>query len=186
MMVLADAPSASAPGILSCISIFSWGCKMTGNIHRTGVTALLAVCAYAQVANQTALVGNVIDATGRAVAAAAVSAVNTGTGDTYNTTTNDDGFYSIQSIRNGTYEITIQQPGFQTFKAIKVEVDTNQTVRTDVTLRVGNDRHAGCRRSSTERPRPTAPGDHHGRRNSGVESNQRCAAGTGLHRCRHA
>src|SRR6476469_3606419 len=98
---------------------------------------LLAVTAFAQVANQTALVGTITDGAGRAVAGAPVTAINTGTGDTYNTTTNEQGLYQIQFIRTGKYELTVAQPGFQTFKAVDIEVGTNQIVRTDIALKIG-------------------------------------------------
>ena len=90
-----------------------------------------------QVANQTSLVGNVTDSSGNIIQGAAVTALNTGTQETLNATTNEQGFYNIQFIRTGTYEITVQHPGFQTFRATRVEVGTNQTVRTDVVLQVG-------------------------------------------------
>src|SRR5207244_12361866 len=41
-------------------------------------------------------------------------------------------------IRIVTYEITVTQAGFQTFKASGIKVDTNQIVRTDVSLKVGD------------------------------------------------
>ena len=107
---------------------------MSYPIRRGGIAAFLSICAYAQVANQTALVGIVTDATGKAVVTSAVSALNTGTGDVYNTTTSETGVYSIQSIRTGVYDITVKEPGFRTFRATRVQVDTNQVVRTDVIM----------------------------------------------------
>ena len=91
----------------------------------------------AQIATTTALVGTVTDPSGNVVPGAAVAAVNIATGDTYNAATNEAGYYNIQFVRIGTYEITVKQPGFQTFRATKIEVSTNQVVRTDVVLQVG-------------------------------------------------
>ncbi len=102
-----------------------------------GALALLAACLNGQIANQTALVGSVTDGTGKAVAGATVTALSTGTRDTYTAKTGDQGFYNIQFIRPGTYELTVQSQGFQTFKASNVQVGTDQTVRTDVALRIG-------------------------------------------------
>ena len=98
---------------------------------------LYTLTAYSQVANETSLVGVVTDATAKAVVGAEVSAVNQGTRDTYNTTTNEQGYYSIPFVRTGRYELTVRHPGFQTFRAVEIEVVTNQTVRTDVQLKLG-------------------------------------------------
>jgi hypothetical protein len=106
---------------------------------------LLAVClgaffasaASAQLATQTALVGTVTDSSGSVVPGATVGAVNSATQDTYETTTNDQGYYNIQFVRIGRYDLTVTLPGFQTFKATGIEVSTNQIVRHDAVLRVG-------------------------------------------------
>jgi outer membrane receptor protein involved in Fe transport len=41
-------------------------------------------------------------------------------------------------VRIGKYELTVQRPGFYTFKATEVEVKINETVRTDVALKIGD------------------------------------------------
>ena len=68
---------------------------------------------------------------------ASVVAVNVGTKDTYEATTNDQGYYNIQFVRIGRYEITVTLASFQTFKATGIEVGTNQIVRQDAVLQVG-------------------------------------------------
>ena len=68
---------------------------------------LVAASADAQLANQTALVGTVTDSSGGVIPGATVVAVNVGTKDTYETTTNDQGYYNIQFVRIGKYEITV-------------------------------------------------------------------------------
>jgi hypothetical protein len=98
---------------------------------------VVATDASAQLASQTALVGTVTDSGNLVVPGAQVVAVNVGTKDTYETTTNSDGYYNIQFVRTGTYEITVTVSGFQTFKASGVEVANNQVVRTNAVLKVG-------------------------------------------------
>ena len=71
-----------------------------------GFGLLLTTSAWAQLASQTALVGTVTDSDGLAVPGAQVVAVNAGTRDTYEATTNAEGYYNIQFVRTGTYEIT--------------------------------------------------------------------------------
>ena len=138
----------------------------------------------AQLASQTALVGTVTDSGGLVLPGAQVVAVNVGTKDTYEATTNAEGYYNIQFVRTGTYDITVTLSGFQTFKATGVEVANNQVVRTNAVdagrrrQRVGerrgrgagarhrqrhglgNDRRARDRRAAAERPQRVEPGQH--------------------------
>ena len=60
----------------------------------------LIVCGslQAQVANNTSLVGTVVEASGSVVAGAKVTAVNVATNDTYTGATNEEGYYAITFI----------------------------------------------------------------------------------------
>jgi hypothetical protein len=97
----------------------------------------LASTLTAQLATTTSLVGTVSDSSGKVVPGAKVTAVESRTGDRYNTTSNDQGYYSIDFVRTGTYNITVEQPGFQKVTKTGVQVEINQAVRTDITLPVG-------------------------------------------------
>ena len=83
---------------------------------------LLATNASAQLASQTALVGLVTDTDGLAVPGAQVVAVNVGTRDTYEAATNSEGYYTIQFVHTGTYEITVTLTGFQTSRVSGVAI----------------------------------------------------------------
>src|SRR4026209_2573141 len=72
----------------------------------------LTTNAWAQLASQTALVGTITDSEGLAVPGAQVVAVNAGTRDAYEATTNAEGYYNIQFVRTGTYEISVTLTGF--------------------------------------------------------------------------
>src|SRR5213594_1034915 len=102
-----------------------------------GILLVLTSGAWAQLATQTALVGTVTDSGGLVVPGAHVVAVNVGTKDTYEATTNSEGYYHIQFVRPGRYEITVTMSGFGPFKAAGVGVATNQVVRTNAALQVG-------------------------------------------------
>jgi hypothetical protein len=102
-----------------------------------GLSLLFATNAFAQLASQTGLVGTVTDSGGLVVPGAQVVAVNIGTKDTYETTTNSEGFYNIQFPTPGKYEITVTMSGFQQFKATGVNLGTNQVARTNAVLQVG-------------------------------------------------
>ena len=92
----------------------------------------------AQIATTTSLVGTVTDASGKTVPGAQVTAVNTNTHDTYKTVTSDQGYYNIEFVAVGDYNVTVQQTGFEVITLAGIHVDINQVVRNDVRLRVGN------------------------------------------------
>ena len=98
---------------------------------------VFAPIASAQLASQTALVGTVTDSGGGVLPGATVVAVNTGTKDTYEATTNAQGQYNIQFVRPGRYEITVSMQGFQASRTTGIELTTNQVVRTNAVLQVG-------------------------------------------------
>jgi hypothetical protein len=110
---------------------------------------LPAMHARAQAANNTALVGTVSDASGGAVAHAAVVAVNQETKVSYPGTTNASGYYSIQFIEPGTYTVTVKDSGYQTVVSKGVVVQLNMSARTDVTLPVGSTSEAVTVTAST-------------------------------------
>jgi len=101
------------------------------------IAVFLIVCAHAQLATTTALVGTVTDTSGQTVPGAKVTAVNRDTDDTYTTMTNDQGYYNIQFVHVGIYNIIVEKAGFQKLEKVGVQVDINEIVRTDVTLPVG-------------------------------------------------
>jgi len=107
-------------------------------VFTASLTIFLAIHASAQTASTTSLVGTVTDPGGSVVSGAKVTAVNTNTQDTYNTTTNDQGFYRIEFVRVGRYRITIEQSGFQRFEKTDVVVETNRVIRNDAMLTVGS------------------------------------------------
>jgi hypothetical protein len=106
-------------------------------IFGTGLAAIFAIAAHAQLATTTSLVGTVTDSSGKTIAGANVTAIETGTLDKYNGTTNEQGNYTFEFVRVGVYNVSVEQTGFQKVTKTGVIVDINQTVRTDFTLPVG-------------------------------------------------
>ena len=110
-------------------------------MNRTPVAALLclsfAASLTAQLATTTSLVGTITDSTGNVIPNAKVTAVETGTSDRYPAVTNGQGYYSLEFVRVGKYNITAENPGFQRVTKTGIIVEINQTVRTDFTLPVG-------------------------------------------------
>ncbi len=98
----------------------------------------LSTTSYAQLATRTSLVGTVEDSSGKVIVGAKITAVNAGTLDTYSTATNQDGNYRIDFVRNGTYTVSAESPGFSKSQRTGSIVDVNQTVRNDFTLSPGS------------------------------------------------
>ena len=98
---------------------------------------LAAGAAWAQLASTTSLVGDVTDAAGAVVTGASVQAINESTKDEYASTTSNDGHYQIQFVKIGGYTITVSKPGFQSVTHTGIQVETNQTVRSDFRMPVG-------------------------------------------------
>jgi hypothetical protein len=93
--------------------------------------------AFAQSASTTSLVGNISDQNGAAMPGVQIVAVNEGTSEQLTTATNSEGYYSFQFVKVGTYTMTASRTGFQTLTKTGVRVETNQIVRTDFNLIVG-------------------------------------------------
>ncbi len=103
--------------------------------------SIFAIALAATVAAQdfrSTLQGTVSDPQQAAVANAAVSLRNIGTGQDRATTTNEDGFYIFQFLPPGNYELTIKASGFRTSVERGIELAVTQTVRKDVALLLGD------------------------------------------------
>ena len=83
------------------------------------------------------IVGQVTDASGSAVPAAAITVKNMDTGLTAQTITDTSGSYSLPNLLAGTYEITVRKTGFQTTSVSRLALLSTQTLRQDVSLQVG-------------------------------------------------
>ena len=84
-----------------------------------------APAAFAQVDTAT-VTGRVTDSTGAVVPNAQVTIVSATTNFRFETTTNNEGLYRIQSLLPGEYQLTLQASGFK------------KTIRPGITLRVGD------------------------------------------------
>ena len=100
--------------------------------------AAISLPLAAQVANNTSLVGTVTDTTGGVVVDAKVTAINTDTKVAYTGKTNAEGFYSILYVQPGTYDITVEQNGYNKTVSRGTNVVLNMAARTDIALVVGS------------------------------------------------
>jgi hypothetical protein len=81
--------------------------------------------------------GRVTDQSGATIADVKVTAVNNETGSRSETTTTDNGEYTIPFLVPGPYLLTVDVPGFKKYVQERVQVGTNQRVTQDIALEVG-------------------------------------------------
>ncbi len=83
------------------------------------------------------ITGAVTDATGGAVAQAAVTARDVDRGTTWNTTTNEQGIYFFPRVPPGNYELRIEAKGFKTAVRSDIVLEVNQRARVDMSMEIG-------------------------------------------------
>lgn len=101
------------------------------------VSTLICLAATAFPQDTGSITGTVSDAAGAVIAGADVKVSNAARGITRTTKTNSDGIYFVPGLPGDEYDITITNPGFQTYRATKVVLRVGQKIRVDATLPVG-------------------------------------------------
>lgn len=84
-----------------------------------------------------AITGTVSDVTGAAVSGATVTAAMTGTPYEFTATTDDDGRYLLRNLREGTYELRVDSPGFKSAVVVDVRMKSSQVLELNITLEAG-------------------------------------------------
>jgi len=93
--------------------------------------------AFGQAVNGT-LLGTVNDSTGATVPNAKVTAVETQTGLTHETKSNESGNYTFPDMPPGSYSITAEATGFKKNTHSNIDLLTNSTTRVDIDLVTGS------------------------------------------------
>jgi hypothetical protein len=83
------------------------------------------------------LVGNLTDQSGLALPGATVTITETNTNISYTATTNESGYYTFPSLKDGTYKVAGELSGFKKVVRDGVIVAVNTTVRVDLKMEVG-------------------------------------------------
>jgi len=88
--------------------------------------------------NTAVISGSTTDSSGAVVSGVEVAAIQTATGTTVKTQSNENGFYQLRNLPPGEYNLRIEHPGFQAYlrQGIVLEVDQSATV--NVSLKVGS------------------------------------------------
>lgn len=104
-------------------------------------TVLLAalVCGLEQVSfAQTAeIIGRITDPSNAVIPEASVSVTSVDTGIKRNTTSNEQGYYTVPLLQPGDYKIFVQKEGFKTAIQPKIRLVVQQVARLDFVLEVG-------------------------------------------------
>ncbi|MBV9264892.1 MAG: carboxypeptidase regulatory-like domain-containing protein, partial [Acidobacteriaceae bacterium] len=101
------------------------------------VTLLAGSTVWAQALFAT-LTGVVTDPSGAVVANAKVTLRNAESGDTRDTVTDSQGYYTFASVPVGTYEVNIQAAGFESYKATAIALGGGEKRNVNASLTVGN------------------------------------------------
>jgi outer membrane receptor protein involved in Fe transport len=83
------------------------------------------------------IIGTIADQQGAVIPGAKVTATNTATQITRETTTDADGYFEITSLPIGTYQVTAEQSGFKKATA-EQKLQINQSLRFDLKLEAGS------------------------------------------------
>jgi hypothetical protein len=85
------------------------------------------------------LTGTIHDASHAIVVGAKITLKNSGTNIARSTTSNKDGDYLFTAVPIGTYELTVEQRGFDKYVHKGITLEINQNARLDIGLKVGSE-----------------------------------------------
>ena len=114
--------------------------RLTRVVRATGAAAAIAVIcsgtAHAQAVSGT-LLGTIADQGGLAMPGVAVTITETSTNISFTATTNESGFYTFPSLKDGTYKVVAELTGFKKVLRDGIIVPVNTTIRVDLRMEVG-------------------------------------------------
>ena len=82
--------------------------------------------------------GRITDPSGAAIAGAKITATSVERGTPYTTSSNGDGYYNLQYLPVGTYNVKVENAGFQTATQSNIALQMNQIAKLDFQLQIGN------------------------------------------------
>jgi outer membrane receptor protein involved in Fe transport len=128
---MTDWPSGKAGTFRTQFSLF----------RKVGLLAALCLASGGLLSAQTSfgtVVGTVTDDSGAAVPNVSVQITNEGTSAARQATTDASGNYTFPSLPSGVYTVQAELKGFRTEVENGVKLDVNQTLRVDMSLKVGD------------------------------------------------
>ncbi len=107
-------------------------------LYGIAAVALLSTSALWAQAIFATLTGVVTDPSGAVVANAKITLRDAGSGSERNSVTDSQGFYTFASIPVGTYNLTIEAPGFQAYRATDIAMGGGERRNVNASLTVGS------------------------------------------------
>jgi Carboxypeptidase regulatory-like domain len=112
-------------------------CRIFSFLACSGLV-VLSLIPTARAQENATITGTVTDSTGAVVPNVKIELTNPATGQTRETTSNNSGIYSFPNVGVGQLTLSASAVGFQTFSRTNIVVNTDQTLKEDVTLTVGS------------------------------------------------
>jgi hypothetical protein len=84
------------------------------------------------------ITGSVTDPSGLVLTGAQVDAVHSASGYRYSTQSNESGVFTLANLREGSYTVTINAPGFKVFRLEDVQLVSRDVRRLDVKMEIGD------------------------------------------------
>jgi Carboxypeptidase regulatory-like domain len=110
-------------------------------VVRTAATAAAIAVLWSGVAHAQAvsgtLLGSIADQGGLGMPGVTVTITETSTNISLTATTNDSGFYTFPSLKDGTYKVVAELSGFKRVVRDGIIVPVNTTIRVDLKMEVG-------------------------------------------------
>jgi hypothetical protein len=114
---------AAYPNLLACAGICLLLLMTPGALYAQG--------------DRGTITGVVTDASGSAIVGAEITILNPANNLSLRTVSNEVGNYRLVGVPVGTYELKVTSTGFQGYRHVDVQVQTNQTTNIDARLQVG-------------------------------------------------
>src|SRR5215467_8729172 len=105
-------------------------------IDRVVFLLALFLCLPAFAQTTGAIEGVVTDPSGAAIPGAHIKVSDTGTGVESATVTNSSGYFSVEGLAVGVYDLEVTQAGFKTYSVKGLIVDVTARVKREVRLEV--------------------------------------------------
>ena len=109
---------------------------MKGGVRLVALLTLATTGVFAQQGTGT-ISGSVLDPQGASIPGAEIQVRNVATNATFQTSTNESGFYTAPGLAVGSYEISAQSEGFKRALRSGVTLQVNQTAQVNLTLEIG-------------------------------------------------